>query len=149
MLQLIHFLYEVYCFIFQPVLFGVRVMLVKDDQALLVKHTYKKGWYFPGGGIKRGETVEEAARREVREETGAELRTIRLVGVFTSFFGQAGGHEILFISDDFNIVGKPDHEIAESRFFPLDDLPADLWQGHRRRLEEYRDTGQVASFGEW
>jgi ADP-ribose pyrophosphatase YjhB (NUDIX family) len=149
MLRLTYLIYEIYSFIFKPVLFGVRVMLVKDNQVLLVKHTYKKGWYLPGGGVKRGETVEEAARREAHEETGAELRNIRLVGIFTNFEEGVSGHNIVFLSNDFNIVGRPDHEIAEARFFSLDALPADLLPGHRQRLEEYRDEKQLNQFGEW
>ncbi len=149
MLRLIYFIYEVYNFIFRPVLFGVRVLLVKDNQVMLVRHTYKKGWHLPGGGFKRGETVEEAARREAREETGAELKNIQLIGIFSNLEDDGSGHNILFASNDFDIVGQPDHEIAEARFFPLDDLPADLLPGHRRRVEEYRTGIKQPVSGKW
>ncbi len=149
MLRLVYLAYEIYNFIFRPVLFGVRVLLVKDDQVLLVRHTYKKGWHLPGGGLKRGETVEEAARREAREETGAELRSIRLVGIFSDLEDGFNGHNILFASNDFEIVGPHDHEIAEARFFPLDTLPDDLPPGQRRRVEEYKAVTQQPACGKW
>ena len=142
--------YEINNFIFRPVSFGVRVLLIKDDQILLIKHTYKKGWHLPGGGLKRAETVEEAARREAREETGATLRSIRLVGIFSNLEHGFSGHNILFASNDFEIIGQHDHEIAESRFFPLDALPSDLLSDHRRKVDEYRaGVKQQPTLGKW
>ncbi len=64
MLRLIYLIYRVYCFIFRPVTLGVRVMMIDKDQVLLVRHTYMDGWFMAGGGVKRGETLDQAARRE-------------------------------------------------------------------------------------
>ncbi len=102
-----------------------------------------------GGGVKRGETSDQAARREAREETGATLNNLKLVGAYTSFKEWASNHNILFLSTDFVISGEHDLEIAEMRFFPLDALPADLWPGHRQRLEEYRAGISHPQFGKW
>jgi len=52
---------------------GVSVIIVRGDQALLVKRAeppYKGLWAFPGGKVEWGETLNQAARREVLEETG-------------------------------------------------------------------------------
>ena len=150
MLRLVYLLYEIYNFIFRPVSFGVRVVLVKDDQVLLVKHTYKPGWHLPGGGFKRGETVEGAARREAREETGAQLEDLQFIGIFSSCEGRSQGHDLLFASGAFEIQGPPDHEIAQARFFPFDQLPDELLPGYRRRLEAYRALpGAQPQFGPW
>jgi ADP-ribose pyrophosphatase YjhB (NUDIX family) len=47
-------------------------------------------WFPPGGGMDFGETAEEALRRELREELGAEVQNLRLLGVLESRFEYAG-----------------------------------------------------------
>jgi 8-oxo-dGTP pyrophosphatase MutT (NUDIX family) len=149
MLRLAYFAYRIYLFIFRPVTYGVRALLVKDSRVLLIRHTYRSGWHLPGGGIQRGETVETAARREVREETGAEVGAIKLVGVYSNLESYSSGHNILFACEDFVITGKPDHEIAEARFFALDELPADMFPGHRRKVEGYLGGEIQSNVGAW
>jgi 8-oxo-dGTP pyrophosphatase MutT (NUDIX family) len=103
----------------------------------------------PGGGVNRGETLEEAVRREAREEVGADMKALELVGAYTNFQGFKSDHNILFLSKDFTFSGQRDREIAEVRFFPLDAIPDDLWPGHRLRLEEYRSGAAIPPYGEW
>ena len=103
----------------------------------------------PGGGLKRNETLDHAARREAYEETGAELGDMKLMGTYTSFTDWKTDHNIVFICEDFKITGKSDKEIAEARAFSLSELPEGLWPGHRRRLEEYQAGITNPQFGEW
>jgi ADP-ribose pyrophosphatase YjhB (NUDIX family) len=149
MLRLVYLIYRIYLFFVRPITLGVRVMMIKDGQVLLVRHTYMKGWFLPGGGVKRGETFEGAARREAREEVGAELRDIGLLGAYSNFVEWKSDHNLVFTSHDFTLGRKQDSEIAEARFFPLDGLPETLWPGHRRRVEEYGDGIRHPQFGEW
>lgn len=67
----------------QP-LIGVGVVVCRDDTVLLIrrgKPPRQGEWSLPGGLQKLGETVFEAARREVREETGVEIRVLALADV--------------------------------------------------------------------
>jgi ADP-ribose pyrophosphatase YjhB (NUDIX family) len=148
-IRFLYFGYRVFLFIFRPVRMGVRVMMIQNNRVLLVRQTYIPGWFMPGGGLKRGETLEQAARREAREETGAELGEVHLMGVYTSFKEMKTDHNIVFICTDFTMSGEHDSEIAEVRFFELNELPEGLWPGHRRRLEEYRAGIKNPAFGEW
>ena len=149
MIRLLYLGFRIYCFIFRPKTIGVRVMLIQNGQVLLVRQTYLPGWFMPGGGVDRGETLDEAARREAREEVGGELGALELVGAYTSFGGFKSDHNILFSCTDFGLHGQPDREIAEIRFFPLDALPENVWPGHRLRLDEYRAGLEHPQFGEW
>ena len=148
-LRILYFGFRIYCFIFRPICMGVRVMMLQDEKVWLVRQTYTSGWFMPGGGLKRGETLEEDARREAREETGAELGKITLMGAYSNLTEWKTDHNIVFICSDFEVSGKPDNEIAELRAFALNELPEGLFPGHRLRLEEYRAGIKNPQFGKW
>ncbi|MBI3162365.1 MAG: NUDIX domain-containing protein [Chloroflexi bacterium] len=149
LIRLLYFCFRIYCFIFRPVRMGVRVLMIQDGKVWLVRQTYMPGWFMPGGGVKRNETLEQAVRREAREETGAELGAITLMGAYTNFTEWKTDHNAVFLCADFQMKGKPDAEIAELRAFPLSELPDDLWPGHHRRLQEYQAGVTNPQFGEW
>jgi 8-oxo-dGTP pyrophosphatase MutT (NUDIX family) len=148
-LRFLYFGFRVFCFLFRPIRMGVRVMMLQDGKVWLVRHTYMPGWFMPGGGLKRNETLEEAARREAYEETGAELGKVTLMGAYSNFTEWKSDHNILFVCTDFEFKSKPDHEIAELRAFALNELPTDLWPGHRRRLQEYQSGVDAPQLGVW
>ena len=50
------------------------------SELLLVRPSYRLGWHLPGGGLRRGETPEAAARRELAEEVGISASTLLPVG---------------------------------------------------------------------
>jgi 8-oxo-dGTP pyrophosphatase MutT (NUDIX family) len=149
LIRLLYLGFRMYCFLFRPVRIGVRTLMVQEDKVWLVRHTYIPGWFMPGGGLKRGETLEQGARREAREETGAQLGAVTLMGAYTSFVDWKTDHGIVFLCKDFSIEGKPDGEIAEVRAFPLKELPRDLWPSHRLRLQEFAANLPHPQFGEW
>lgn len=149
LIHLIYYGFRIYCFIFRPIRMGVRTMMIQDNKVWLVRQTYMPGWFMPGGGVKRGETLEEAARRETKEETGAELGAVALLGVYTNLVEWKTDHNIVFLCKEFEFKEKPDSEIAELRAFPLDELPEGLWPGHRLRLQEYQRNAAIPQFGEW
>lgn len=141
--------FKIYCFIFRPIRMGVRVVMIENDQVWLIRHTYLDGWFLPGGGLNKWESLDQAARREAREETGAELGEISLVGVFTSYAQWKTDHTSVFLCKDFKFIGKSDAEIAEMCAFSLDQLPPETYHLHRDVLEKYHTGNIQSNFGEW
>ena len=63
---------------------GVGVIIVDDDGKILLERRRDNGlWGLPGGGIEPGESVVDAATREVKEETNLDVRITGLVGVYS------------------------------------------------------------------
>ncbi len=123
--------------------------LVLDEQnrVLLVRHGYHPGWHFPGGGVERGESLLDALSRELREEVGIELvARPELHGVFTNFKIFPGDHVAVFVVRHWRQTGipRPNLEIREQKFVPLDQLPADLAKGPRARISEVFEGVEVA-----
>jgi len=115
---------------------GVRVIIIDENRILLVKqyHENREFWLVPGGGIERGETSVAAAQREVREETGLEIKVGRLIwhieevsekkGMrFVNFFlaDIIGGELSLGKDPEFGDDGQV---LREVRFFSKDELRA-------------------------
>ena len=148
-LRTLYWIRRVYQFILRPVNLGVRIMLIQNGKVLLVRHVYQGGWFMPGGGLKRREMLEQAARRECYEEAGVEMQKMELFGIFFNYKEWKSDHIALFVSEDFTMTDKKDSEIAEKKFFPLDDLPAALGDGHRRRLQEYQAGVRHVQHGVW
>ncbi len=131
-----------------PVTLGVRVMLIDGDRVLLVRHTYREGWFMPGGGVHRRESLEAAARRELLEETGARATEMRLLGVYSNFGESKSDHVALFTATSFEIVGEHDEEIAEVEWFATGELPAGVSRGTSERIAEFR-AGARGVVGRW
>lgn len=72
-------------------------VIFHGDAVVLVKRKYNpfKGQYaLPGGAVEIGETVEDACRREMREETGLDVRNLRLIGVYSKPDRDPRGHTV-------------------------------------------------------
>ena len=139
---------RVWWWITRPHTAGVRVLLERDGEVVLVKHTYRPDWHMPGGGVDRGESLEQAARREALEEVGAKLGSVQLLGVYSNFWNRRTDHVAVFICNDFELSGESDWEIAEVKWFPIIDLPAATSPGTARRMAEY-NAGERPGFGRW
>ncbi|CAG7646595.1 NUDIX domain-containing protein [Paenibacillus allorhizosphaerae] len=123
----------------RPVTMGSRAIIRQDGNILLIRQTYVEGWYLPGGGVKRGESFQQAIIREVAEECGLEAVRPKLLQLYFSRNEGKIDHIALFEITEFSAIAraKTDAEIAELRFFALDDLPEDTSPATRRRIGEY------------
>ncbi|MGB8817717.1 MAG: NUDIX domain-containing protein [Rhizobiaceae bacterium] len=125
----------------RPMTLGVRALVLneKDDTVFLIRHTYVPGWQMPGGGVETGETLREALDKELMEEGNIRLTgTPHLFHIYFNRRMSRRDHVALFVCRSFDQISpkRPDHEIAESGFFPLDKLPEGTTRATRKRLAE-------------
>ncbi|MGG7518581.1 NUDIX domain-containing protein [Allorhizobium undicola] len=126
---------------------GVRAACFDaSGQIFLVRHTYLPGWYLPGGGVERGETVAEALVKELREEGNLEaLNPPQLLNIYLNSRATNRDHVAFFrVEVRQSEPRRPDREIAESGFFRLDALPDGVTAATRRRLAELAAGGPYA-----
>jgi 8-oxo-dGTP diphosphatase len=115
---------------------AVGVSVIVQDQHLVLLGLRLAGhgagtWQFPGGHLEFGESIEECARREVREETGLELMHPRLGPYTNDIFVVEGRHYItLFVIADY-AGGTPElrepDKCAHWGWFGWDALPQPLF----------------------
>lgn len=120
---------------------GARgVVLDTRGRVLLVRHTYRPGWQFPGGGVEKGETVLDALRHELLDEAAIRVTgEPELFGIYSHHAEFPNDHIVLFVlrpGQYVELPWEPNAEIAERAFFPPDDLPANTMKSARRRLRE-------------
>jgi ADP-ribose pyrophosphatase YjhB (NUDIX family) len=125
----------------RPMTLGVRaIALDGDNRVFLVRHSYRPGFYLPGGGVEAGETAVTSLERELEEE-GCLVMTEppSLFGFYRNPRHSRRDHVVLYLVKNVRQtkVRPPDWEIAESGFYALDALPADTTASTRARIDEY------------
>ena len=113
---------------------GNRVVLIERRNEPL-------GWALPGGFVDYGETLEAAAAREAREETGLELSGLQQFRAYSDPARDPRQHNItmVFIARGSGTLQAGD-DAGKARWFPLAALPSPLCFDHARILEDYRET---------
>lgn len=86
----------------------VLVLCKYNDQWLLTKHRLR-GLEFPGGKVEAGETLEEAARREVYEETGAKVESLDFIGEYEVEGAQNSFVKAIFFGVVKEVESKADY----------------------------------------
>jgi len=103
---------------------GAGVLVARDGKLLLVRRNHAPAlgsWAFPSGFVDAGEVVEQAAAREVFEETGIEVRIDGLIGVYSE-----AGNAVIFVAyagTAINGEAVAGPEAFEVGWFAPDQLP--------------------------
>lgn len=122
---------------------GAQACVLDDaNRVLLIRHTYRPGWHFPGGGVERGEAVEDALSRELSEEAGVVLADRpSLFAIYNNQRLFRGDHIVLYVVRSWTqpFVPPPNREIAEQSFFAPGDLPQSINPATHRRVVEILD----------
>jgi ADP-ribose pyrophosphatase YjhB (NUDIX family) len=124
---------------------AVTVVVIRDNAVLLTKREDFEVWCLPGGAVDASEPLDQAARREVREETGIDISLTALIGICTKpFWGPGGTHSVVFAAIPRTDVFAPHPgEVTDLGYFPRQQLPEPLlWEHHH-----YIDAAFAGSSG--
>lgn len=146
---LLRHVFHTYFLFVRGMTLGVRaVVLDADNRVFLVRHSYVSGWYLPGGGVDYGETMEQAMRRELKEEGDIDLTGAAVLhGIFLNSHVSRRDHVAVYIVRQFrqDRLPAPNREIAECGFFAISALPEGTTPGTRLRLAEVLDGKPLMS----
>lgn len=124
------------------------VVTDEHSRLLLIRRTDNNYWSIPGGGVNPGESVRDAAAREVKEETGIDCRVTGLIGIYSdpnhvAAYDDGEVRQEFSICFTTRITGgsvRTSSESAEVRFMPFDAI-SDLriHPSIRLRIQHYLD----------
>lgn len=122
-------------------LLAVDVIALMGGGLVLIRRAnppYEGFYALPGGFVEYGERVEDAARREMLEETGLEVRLKALVGVYSDPSRDPRGHvvSIAYLAEVIGGALKPATDAKEVKVFPIDNLPEKLAFDHEQILKD-------------
>ena len=118
-------------------------VVCREGKILLQRRSDNAAWGLPGGILELDETYEEAALREVREETGLTVRLTALLGIYHNhdmmWPNGDRAHTIGAIYTAEILSGEPriDGESLELRFFAQEELPELCFPDHRAAVDAY------------
>lgn len=134
----------------------VRGAVVRDNKILLVQEKMDQRWCMPGGWGDVGEIPSEMVTREVLEESGFEVKPVKVIGVYDTnrdgrplqFFH---AYKIVFLCDIISGFARPSEETLAVDFFDFDKLPPlSLSRTSERHLADvlahYRDKNHATVF---
>ncbi|MBU5483700.1 NUDIX domain-containing protein [Clostridium sp. MSJ-11] len=126
---------------------GVAIIIFDKDRRVLLQKRADVGlWGIPSGHVEPGESVMEAAIREVKEETGLNINITRLIGVYSDpksqVFKYPDGHVTHFVTTYFEgevIDGQLSCSSSETlrlEYFDTNNLPSDILPMHPQWLND-------------
>jgi ADP-ribose pyrophosphatase YjhB (NUDIX family) len=123
----------------------VAVVFDEQGRLLLLRHTYKRKypWGPPGGGMDYGETTEQTALRELREEAGVDAAIVRLLGVRTDRARRL--IDVFYLCRPRRQAFQPNPEISDYGYFALDALPDGVSPLLREMIEHFVADGLIAA----
>jgi len=125
-----------------PLLTVDIIIEVPGEGIILIERTNPPfGWAIPGGFVDYGETLESAAVREAREETGMDLVDLRQFHAYSDPKRDPRGHTVSVV---FTAIGRGVPHAADDaknlQIYPLDRLPNDLAFDHALILSDYSES---------
>ena len=100
---------------------GLSVLLIER-----ANDPFKGCWAFPGGFMEMEENAEDCAKRELKEETGMEVRSLEYLGTFSEVNRDPRGRTITIayyaVVEKSDVIGADD--ASQAKWFPIDSIPS-------------------------
>jgi ADP-ribose pyrophosphatase YjhB (NUDIX family) len=108
-----------------------QAVVLRDRDVLLVKRDSPALWELPGGRPLPGESLEEAVRREVEEETGLHTEIVELLGWYERTGFRAHRSPVFVCRPLTPDLRRQSDDVVDARYFPLDRLPRAMFPWYR------------------
>jgi mutator protein MutT len=127
--------------------FSVMIVTNEKNEVLLEERADDGFWDFPGGSVEIGETAEEAAKRELQEETGLLAKSFSLFGVYSgplAYYHYVNGDEVYGVDVVYwcqSYEGKRKLQAEEVRqmvWYPLSEVPKKLSVRNLKIVEDLK-----------
>ena len=114
------------------------IIEINGGIVLIERRNEPLGWALPGGFVDYGETLEDAAAREAKEETSIVISNLRLIGCYSDPGRDPRQHAIstVFVAEGSGVPLAAD-DAANLAVFPLNSIPDKLCFDHGRILADY------------
>ncbi|SDO21417.1 ADP-ribose pyrophosphatase YjhB, NUDIX family [Psychrobacillus sp. OK028] len=129
------------------IMVGACVIVInKDNRLLLQLRKDNNCWGLAGGSLEMGESLEQAAKRELLEETGLVANKLALFNVYSGekfYYKYPHGDEVYnvvtaYICNDYEgVLKKEDSEVQELHFFEFNELPSNISPPDLPVIQEY------------
>jgi len=122
----------------------VDIIITVDESIVLIERKNEPhGWALPGGFVDYGETLEAAAVREAKEETGLDLRNLKQFRAYSDPARDPRQHNIsiVFTADGVGQL-KAGDDAAGAKLFPMEALPKNLCFDHDRILADFLEQAE-------
>ena len=133
---------------------GVGLFVFNENKQVLMQlRTDYNQWRFPGGAMELGESFEETAKRDLKEETNLDIIESKMIKVLSgkdTYREYPNGDKLyditaIFVITNYNGTLKVnDNESKKLEWFSIDDLPKNITSHTKNYLEKYGDILQEA-----
>lgn len=112
---------------------AATIVMNEKSEILLIKGP-RRGWEMPGGQVEEGESLQDAAIRETKEESGIDIEVTKFCGVFQNVSGSICN--TLFLATPIGGELTTSAESLEVGFFPIHQALAMVtWKNFKQRIE--------------
>ena len=126
---------------------GASVIVInRSNQMLMQQRTDCGCWGYAGGSVELGESVEQAAKRELLEETGLIASKLELLGVYSGEAMQytypngdkVSNVDIVYVCQEYSgELHRQEAEVSQLKFIDICDLPADIFPPNKPAIDDF------------